>query len=59
MNIQELMHIFEEIEWEMSKNRKEEIIKRNAEVDGFKELLQFVYNPFIVTGLVKKKIEKE
>lgn len=58
-DIETLMNIFIELESTSGRNDKEAILKRNADVDGFKEILQFVYNPFVITGLAKKKIHKE
>lgn len=58
MNLINVMAVFDEINSTSSKNEKEAIIKRNADVPGFKEVLQFVYSPFVLTGLAKKKIQK-
>jgi DNA ligase-1 len=58
-DIETLMNIFITLESTSGRNDKEAILKRYADVDGFKEILQFVYNPYIITGLAKKKINKD
>lgn len=55
-----LMEAFNNVEKESSRTMKESLLELyGSRVEGFKETLQFVYNPFIVTGLAKKKINKD
>lgn len=41
-----------------SRNEKEEILKKNKDNDLLRYVLYFVYNPYIVTGLSDKKMNK-
>ena len=59
MNIENLIKAFEEIKQDSSRTGKEALLKKHADLSGFKELLQFIYSPFIVTGLAKKKMAKK
>lgn len=56
--IQEVINIFEEIKNNSSRNDKEGILKRNIDNQLFKDMLFFLYNPYIVTGVAKKKLSK-
>ena len=51
--------IFKDIANESSKKEKEAIIKKHANNNDFLEILDFVYNPMITTGISKKKINKQ
>lgn len=42
-----------------SRNEKEEILNRHKDNTLLKEVLYFVYNPYIITGLSDKKIKKK
>lgn len=42
-----------------SRTEKENILKQNSNNQLLKEILQFTYDPFIVTGLSSKKINKD
>lgn len=57
--MKQYVEIFDEIKANSGRLAKEELLRRCADVPGFKEILQFVYDPLIVTGLAKRKIEKE
>lgn len=48
----------EEIQSDNSKIWKEKIIAREKDNELFKEVLNFVYNPYILSGLSTKKINK-
>lgn len=48
-----------EIEMESSKTGKELILKQSEGELGFREALTFLLNPYIVTGISKKKINKK
>lgn len=50
--------ILNDISSTSSRNEKEAILKRNKNNTLLKEVLEFVYNPYIVTGLSDKKINK-
>lgn len=41
-----------------SRNTKLELLRKYKDVPGFKEILQFIYNPYIHTGIAKKKLGK-
>ena len=41
-----------------SRTGKEEILKEYKDNTGVKFILYFVYNPYIITGISKKKIDK-
>ncbi|PEN61632.1 RNA ligase family protein [Bacillus wiedmannii] len=51
--------IFDEIKANSGRLAKEELLRKYADVPGFKDILRFVYDTMIVTGLAKRKIEKE
>lgn len=55
----EVYSIFKEIENESSRIGKETILQNNKDNKLFSSILYFLYNPFIVTGLSSKKINKE
>ncbi|NLA73856.1 MAG: hypothetical protein GX848_08530 [Clostridiales bacterium] len=38
--------------------QKELLLKKYASVDGFKDVLKFIYNPYFTTGLKEKKLER-
>lgn len=40
------------------RNAKLALLNKYANVPGFKEILQFIYNPYIRTGIAKKKLDK-
>jgi DNA ligase-1 len=52
---------FDLLSKESSKNGKEAILrdKKNVNDNNFLEVLKFVYNPFVVTGISTKKINKK
>jgi DNA ligase-1 len=57
--MKQYVQIFEEIKNSSSRKEKENLLKKYENVPGFKEILKFVYDPMITTGLAKKKIEKK
>lgn len=57
--MKQFVEIFREIKSDNSKLFKEEVLKRNKDNHEFKDILKFVYDPMITTGLAKRKIEKE
>lgn len=59
MSLQKIFGIMQEIEKESSKTGKEKLLKDNVGELGFREALTFLLNPYIVTGISKKKITKK
>lgn len=57
--IENIINIFNEIKLTDKRTEKERILKENKNNQEFKKILKFVYDPLIVTGLAKKKIQKE
>ena len=56
--MEEVIKIIKELQAN-SGERLQEILEENKGNQMFKDILYFVYNPFIVTGLSNKKIEKD
>jgi DNA ligase-1 len=63
MSTQSTYEIMDRIEKQSGKNAKEQILKDNINNMEFREALVFLLNPFVVTGIstkkMNKKIEKE
>jgi DNA ligase 1 len=59
MLMENVVKIIKELQNESSRNGKEAILKRNEDNDLFRYILTFVYNPFIVTGISTKKLNKK
>lgn len=55
--MEEVIKIFEELQ-ESSGKRLQEILEENKDNELLKKVLWFVYNPYIVTGLSSKKVNK-
>lgn len=53
-----IFNILNQISSTSSRNEKEVILEANKNNQSLKDILYFVYNPYIVTGLSKKKINK-
>ncbi|UDY80671.1 sulfur carrier protein adenylyltransferase [Geobacillus phage GR1] len=51
--------IMDELKNESGRIAKENLLKKYEDVPGLKEIFKFVFNPMIVTGLAKRKIEKK
>jgi len=58
-NDHEVRELFEQIAMTGSSNEKKEIIIKNAENENFLRILNYLLNPFLVTGISAKKISKE
>lgn len=58
MDFEKIADILEEISMTSSVREREAILRRNAKVEGFKELLQYLYNPYITTGLKRAKLNR-
>lgn len=56
--VQELYEIFQELQNTTSRNEKESILEKYKDHELFRFTLKFLYDPYIVTGLSKKKINK-
>ena len=41
-----------------SSNDKLYLLKKNQDVPGLKEILRFIYNPYVRTGISKAKLAK-
>lgn len=59
MSLDKIFGTMREIEMESSKTGKELILKQSEGELGFREALTFLLNPYIVTGISKKKINKK
>lgn len=54
-----LLEIVEGIKQNSSRTKKEELLLQQSDNQQFINIMKFVYNPRIVTGISKKKINKE
>jgi DNA ligase 1 len=59
LNINKLYGIFNQIATQSAKSTKESILKQHEGDSEFREALTFLLNPYIVTGLSTKKINKK
>lgn len=57
--MKELLKIFTDLKNDSSRTGKEAILKSNSDNKLFREVLKFVYNPYIVTGISTKKLNKK
>jgi DNA ligase-1 len=57
--MKEILNIINQLQNTSGRNDKEGILKNNKDNQLFKDVLHFVFNPYIVTGLSKKKISKK
>lgn len=55
----ELVKVLNELANESSKTGKQKIIKEHKDLPYFKDVLEFLTNPFKVSGISTKKIEKD
>lgn len=56
--IERLDNLIEDLLKTTSRNEKENILSKYKNDNEVKELLNFIYNPYIITGISKKKINK-
>lgn len=56
--MENVLKIIREIEQTSSRNEKENILKQNKENKLLKEILQFIFDPYTVTGISSKKYRK-
>lgn len=59
MGIENVYDIMKQLENESSRNTKEQILKANKDNAEFRETLEFLLNPYVVTGISTKKINKK
>ena len=57
--MEKVLAIVEQLQATSGRNDKEAILLENKDNDLFKDIMKFVYDPFILTGLSKKKISKK
>ena len=57
--MQKVKEIFEQIQSTSAKTGKEQILRENADNELLQKTLHFLLNPYITTGLSKKKINKQ
>src|SRR5690606_27934099 len=57
--LESIVKIIKELQADSSRTGKEEILKRSKDNNLFRSILKFVYNPFIVTGISTKKLNKK
>lgn len=59
MSIKKIYSIFEQIKADNSKTAKEIVLAAHIEDEPFREVLSFLYDDYITTGLSTRKINKE
>lgn len=57
--MKQYVSIFNDIKENSGRIAKENLLKKYEDVEGLKDIFKFVYDPMIVTGLAKRKMEKE
>lgn len=57
--MKEILRVINELKSTSGKNDKEDIIKNNLDNELFVEMMKFLLNDFILTGISKKKIDKK
>jgi DNA ligase-1 len=57
--ILKVVELFDQINSTSSRNDKMDILRANKNNQLFRDILNFAFNPFIVTGISKKKISKD
>lgn len=53
-----VIDVFKEIKNTSSRTGKEAILKSNKDNQDFRRILEFMYNPYILTGIKAKKLQK-
>jgi DNA ligase 1 len=56
--LQKVVGIFKQIQSTSSKNEKKAILEENKDFNEFVDVLSFLYNPYILTGIRHKKLVK-
>ncbi len=57
--MKELVQIFSDLKNDSSRTGKEGILRKHKDNQLFREVLEFVFNPYIVTGISTKKMKKK
>jgi len=57
--MEKVLAIVEQLQGTSGRNDKEFILKQNESNELFKKVMHFIYNPYILTGISKKKISKK
>ena len=57
--MEKVLEIVEKLQGTSGRNYKEKILLENKDNKLFKEVMKFIYDPFVLTGLSKKKISKK
>jgi len=57
--MEKVLAIVQQIQSTSGRNDKESILSQNKDNELFKSVMYFIYNPFILTGISKKKISKK
>jgi len=57
--MEKVLAIVEQLQSTSGRNDKEAILKQNEDNEIFKKVMHFIYNPYILTGISKKKISKK
>lgn len=57
--MEKVLSIVEQLQGTSGRNDKEYILKINESNELFKKVMHFIYNPYILTGISKKKINKK
>ena len=57
--MEKVLRIVHQIQGTSGRNDKEAILRENEDNQLFKDVMQFIYDPFILTGISKKKISKQ
>jgi len=57
--MEKVLEIVEKLQGTSGRNDKEYILKQNESNELFKKVMHFIYNPYILTGISKKKISKK
>ena len=57
--MEKVLAIVEQLQETSGRNDKEAILKQNENNKLFKKVMHFIYNPYILTGISKKKISKK
>ena len=57
--MEKVLAIVEQLQVTSGRNDKESILSNNSNNELFKDIMKFVYDPFVLTGLSKKKISKK
>ena len=57
--MEELIRVVKELQATTSRLEKERILIENKDNDFIKRVFEFVYNPYIISGISSKKLEKK